>query len=128
MGTYPVYDRVITLSHKKTEQKLTGEVIPAGGSKDIDITLPFGKTRMAITLKATYNPSATTGVRLDVLYSPDGVNYDTDTDDTYTHPFTAGQTKQKTYIVTIIHPYVKLRVVNLDTTYDVTVDLWVTYV
>jgi len=120
--------RVATESDKITQQPLSSVTIAAGSTNNVDISVPSGKTGVAITLKATYNSSATSGVRLDIFYSPDGTNYDTDTDDSYTHPFAAGETKQKTYTVAAIHPYLRVSITNLDTTYSVTTDLWITFI
>ncbi len=120
--------KVATQADKVTQQPLSAVSIAAASTQNADIVVPTGRSGIAVTLKATYDVSATAGVRLDALYSPDGTNYDTDTDDTYAHPFTAGTTKQKTYIIPAIHPYVRLAVVNLDASYAVTTDLWVTFV
>lgn len=120
--------KVATQADKVTQQLLPAVSIAAASTQNADIVVPTGRSGIAVTLKATYDVSATAGVRLDALYSPDGANYDTDTDDTYAHPFTAGTTKQKTYIIPAIHPYVRLAVVNLDASYAVTTDLWVTFV
>jgi len=120
--------KVASLADKETEQKLSSYSLGAGATYNVDVTIPTGKTGVAVTLKAAYNASATDGVTLNVLYSPNGTDYDTDTDDSYTHPFTAGQTKQKTYVIAAIHPYVRLQMVNNDGSYGATVDMWVTYI
>ena len=120
--------KTVPLAEKTTEQKLTGYSLAGGASVDIDVTIPTGKTGIAVTLKVSYDTSATAGVTLNALYSPDGVNYDTDTDDSYAHPFSAGAVKQKTYIIAGIHPYVRLQIVNDDPTYGAVVDVWVTFV
>lgn len=119
---------VRTFADKTTEQKLSSYSLGAGASYNVDVTVPAGKTGVAVTLKAAYNVAATAGVTLNVLYSPDGTNYDTDTDDSYALPFTAGATKQKTYVIAAIHPYIRLQVVNNDTSYGATIDMWVTYI
>jgi len=120
--------KVATQADKVTQQPLSAVSIAAASTQNADIVVPTGRSGIAVTLKATYDVSATAGVRLDALYSPDGTNYDTDTDDTYAHPFTAGTIKQKTYIIPAIHPYVRLVIENLDASYAVTTDLWVTFV
>ena len=119
----------ISSHHEKvTQQPLVATSIAGGATQNVDLTIPPGKTAIAVSLKTAYDASATDGVRLDVLHSPDGTNYDTDTDDTIIHPFAAGTKKQKTYIIPAIHPYVRLAVVNLDASYAVTTDLWATFV
>lgn len=113
---------------KVTQQPLVATSIAGGATQNVDLMIPPGKTGMAVSLKTAYDASATAGVRLDVLHSPDGINYDTDTDDTIIHPFAAGTTKQKTYTILGVHPYIRLAIVNLDATYATTADLWVTYI
>jgi len=120
--------KVATESDKITQQFLSSFSIAANSIHNVDISVPSGKTGVAITPKITYNSSATSGVKINILYSPDGINYDTDTDDSYSHPFTAGESKQKTYTVSAIHPYLRVSISNLDTTYSVTTDLWITFI
>jgi len=114
--------------NKVIEQKLSNYLLSAGSSVNIDLTVPDGGSAIALIVKATYNPSATAGVRFYVYWSPDGLNWDTDTDEFYDHPFAAGATKQKTYIVHAITPYVRIVIENLDSTYAVTLSVWVTYI
>jgi len=109
---------------KDIKQELSAESILGGGSKDVDIEIPTKRAGVAFTLKATYDPAATAGVRISIFYSQDGVNWDTDTDDIYDHPFGAGTSKQKTYILAAVPTYVRIRIENLDATYAVTIDLW----
>ena len=119
----------ISSHHEKvTQQPLVATSIAGGATQNVDLTIPPGKTGIAVSLKTAYDASATDGVRLDALHSPDGTNYDTDTDDTIIHPFAAGTTKQKTYTILGVHPYIRLAIVNLDETYATTADLWVTYI
>ena len=119
---------VTSLVSRETSQVLNGETIDGGSHRDVDIAIGAGKSGVALTVKASYNASATNGISIDILYSPDGTNYDTDTDDTYTHPFQAGATKQKTYVIASVHPYMRVRITNNDPTYSVTVDAWVTQI
>jgi len=119
---------VTSLVSRETSQVLSSQTIAGGGYQDIDITLGTGKSGVALTVRATYDASASNGITISVYYSPDGTNYDTDTDDTYTHPFQAGATKQKTYVIASVHPYMKIRITNNDSTYSVTVDAWVTQI
>ena len=114
--------------HKSTEQKLSSYSLAAGGSVNIDLTIPPGKSAFALIVKATYDASASAGIRIKIYWSPDGSNYDTDTDEVYDHPFEAGKTKQKTYIIHAVTPYVRVVIENLDSNYAVTLDTWVSYV
>jgi len=110
---------------------LAGVTISAGGSQDIDKSDLDGYSALVVTVRATYDAAATTGVRVRWLYSPDGTNYDTVEDaeaqGNYEDlSFAAGETRQRTAIVPIFAPYVKIQVVNLDTSAPVTVDAWTT--
>ena len=67
-------------THKVIEQKLSGYSLGAGSSTNIDIEVPSGKTAIALIVKATYDANASAGIKIYVYWSPDGTNYDTDTD------------------------------------------------
>ncbi|RLF25311.1 MAG: hypothetical protein DRN01_06540, partial [Thermoplasmata archaeon] len=113
--------------NKTTSQELTSQSIAASSSQNVDSTIPAGKSGAAVTLKTAYDAAATSGATINVFYSPDGTHYDTDTDDSYIHPFTAGSTIQKTYIVPAIHPFIRIQVVNNDSSKSITADLWTTF-
>lgn len=81
--------------------------------------------QLIFTIRGTFAATAaTTGLRLQVFYSPDGTNYDTDAYAIIEPTFTAGsgtsQTKQKSRPVTAVPGYYKCNVVNLDGTNDAT--------
>ena len=68
-------------------------------------------------------------MRVRYLYSPDGVNFDSPEDaeaaGNYEDlSFVAGATRIRTILIPILQSYVKVQVVNLDTSYAVTVDAW----
>jgi len=109
---------------KAVRKELDAFTLGPGATVDVDIEVPVGRTGVATILKVAYDPASTAGVRLSFYYSIDGVSWDTDTDDVYTHPFGAGQTRQKTYISASLPLYIRIRIENLDTTYAVIVDLW----
>jgi len=109
---------------KDVKKELSAVSIAPGAYQDVDITIPDKRAGVAVTPRATYDPGATKGVRIYAFYSQDGVDWDTDTDDIYDHPFGAGETRQKTYLLGSVPSYVRIRVENLDATYPVTVDLW----
>jgi len=109
---------------KDVAQPLTAYSIAAGGTVDADIAVPLKRAGVAIILRAIYNSAATAGARVEVYYSPDGTAWDTDTDERYDHPFRAGETVQKSYVLGSVPPHVRIKIVNLDTAYAVTVDLW----
>ena len=112
-------------------QELSSQSIAAGEAAEftVDDTKTDGYSAMVVTVKATYNASATAGVRIRWLYSPDGTNFDTveDAEDQGNYEdlsFAAGESRQRTVLVPILQSYVKVQVVNLDTSYAVTVDAW----
>ena len=114
----------------KTENDLIGTAttktnIAASGSATSsaqDVSTGIG---INVSIQATYDSSATAGVKVLVLTSPDNSNFDTD-DDAYAvfYPsFTAGATVQATIPVGPEVKYFKVKVVNLDGSYAVSV--WV---
>ena len=107
--------------------------IGVGGSSEFTITDTEGYSAIAVTVKATYNASASTGVRVRWLYSPDNVNFDSpeDAEDQGNYEdltFSAGATRQRSILVPIFAPYVKIQIVNKDSSYGVTVDVWYTLI
>jgi len=122
----------IVLPVKDAEAKLVNSSIPAGESATIDIHAT-DRTAVLITVRVTYTDTATAGVRVIWLYSPDGTNYDTEEDaiieGNYFEPsFSAGETRQRSVIVPFVSPYLRFVVRNLDTANAVTVSLWTTLV
>jgi len=111
-------------SERDLAKPLSAYSITGGGTKDVDIEIPSKRVGVAILIKATYDAAATTGIRIEIYYSADGVSWDTDTDEKHLHPFAAGEARQKTYILASVPTYIRIRIVNLDATYAVTIDLW----
>ena len=112
-------------------QELSSKSIIGGGTAEftVDNTETDGFSALVVTVKATYDASATAGVRVRWLYSPDGSNFDSveDAEDASNYEdlsFTAGATRQRTVLIPLLQPYVKVQVVNLDSSYSVVVDAW----
>ena len=110
-------------------QDLSATSIAASGSTNIDKGNLDGYSAIVASVKPTYDASATAGVRVRWLYSPDGTNYDTadgaENEGNYQDlTFTAGATIQETVLIPILAPYVRIQIVNLDTGYAVSVDAW----
>ena len=112
-------------------QELSSQSIIGGGTAEftVDNTETDGFSALVVTVKATYNASATAGVRVRWLYSPDGSDFDSveDAEDASNYEdlsFTAGATRQRTVLIPLLQPYVKVQVVNLDSSYSVVVDAW----
>lgn len=86
----------------------------------LDFATQYPK-QLVFTIAGTFAATAAaTGLRLQVFYSPDGTNWDTDAYATIEPTFTASsstsQTKQKSRPVTAVPGYYKCNVVNLDGT------------
>jgi len=114
-------------------QQLNSQSIDAGKTAEFTVSDTDGYSAVAVTVKATYDASATAGVMAKWLYSPDGTNYDSPEDaeaeDNYEElSIAAGETRQRTILVPLFTPYVKIQVVNLDNNAAVTVDAWTTMV
>jgi len=113
------------------EQVLSGQSISANDKAEFTVSDTDGYSAIVVTVKATYDSSATAGVRVRWLYSPDGTNFDSEdsaeAEGQYADlTFTAGTTKTETVLIPIFQNYVKIQIVNLDTSVSVTVDAWTT--
>ena len=110
-------------------QQLSSQSIAASGTSEITLNNLDGYSAAVVIVKAAYNASATAGVRVRWLYSPDGTTYDSTADaesqGNYEDlSFTAGGTHQRTILVPIFTDNIKIQIVNQDTSYSVTVDAW----
>jgi len=110
---------------------LDNYVLDPGGIVEVVKGDLDGWVGLAVTVRATYSTDASNGVRVRWLFSPDGSNFDTPEDaeveGNYVDlTFSPGVIRQRTIMFTITTPYVKIQVVNLDTSYSVTVSMWVT--
>lgn len=116
-------------ARSESVRELSSQSISASGKAEFEVTDTEGYSAIAVSIRAVYNASATAGVRVRWLYSPDGVNYDSENgaenESQYQDiAFTAGATEQETVIIPIFQPYVKVQIVNLDTAESVTVSAW----
>jgi len=110
-------------------QELSSYSLAGGATANINKSALDGYSAIVVTVKATYDASATAGVRVRWLYSMDGVNYDSPEDaeaqGNYEDlTFLAGATRQRTVLVPILAPYVRIQIVNQDATYAATLDVW----
>lgn len=79
-----------------------------------DITLVRMET-LTVTVRVTYNAAATSGLRLNLYFSPDGKNYDTVPFAYYDIDLTADATCQETKVVDAPERgYLSFSVQNLD--------------
>lgn len=92
-----------------------------GGTVDI-----ITARTLVVSARATYNASATLGLRVHLLFSPDGINWDTVDYAVFDLDLAAGATVQETHIVDPPETgYMTFKVENLDTVYAATnVKLW----
>jgi len=112
-------------------QVLSGETISPSDEAEFTVSDADGYSAVVLTVKATYNASATAGIRVRWLYSPNGSDYDSEdaaeAEGQYADlKFVANATKVETVLIPIFQPYVKIQIVNKDTSYSVTVDAWKT--
>jgi len=113
------------------EKVLDAVSIGGGGLEEFIVMSTERYSALAVTVKATYDASAVAGVRVRWLYSPDGSNFDSPEDaesaGNYEDlTFEAGKTRQRTMLIPLFTPYVKVEIVNLDKVYPVIVDAWTT--
>lgn len=85
---------------------------------------------VSISCRVTYNASATSAVRANLYFSPDGENYDTVAYAYFDVNVTAGSTIQETGIFDFPeHGFMKVEVYNQDASYAATaVKVWSTVV
>ena len=112
-------------------QELSNQSIAAGEAAEfpVNATQTDGYSALVVTVKAAYNASATQGVRVRYLYSPNGVDFDSPEEAEAAGNYediglAAGATRIKTILIPILQSYVKIQVVNLDPSYSVVVDAW----
>jgi len=121
-----VKQAVWTVQGKLITLLADSETIPAGSSKSYDFEIPENHTGAVITARLTYDASATSGATINTYYSHDGDNFDTEAVDTLSPAFTAGETKQQSFIVATPCKVLRIEVVNNDAGYDLTLDkLWI---
>jgi len=128
-----IREKVEDLKPKRSTpiQELSSYTLLADDYKDIDKTDLNGWSAIIITVKVTYGTSPLNGVRVLWLYSQDGTNYDTENEalrrGNYEDiGYTPSAVEQGTIVVPIFTPYVRIRIRNLDTANNVTIDAWTT--
>jgi len=112
------------------ERVLSAQTIDAASLAEFTVS-GEGYSAVVVTVRATYDASATSGVRVRWLYSPDNSNFDSveDAEDAGYYKdltFSAGETRQRTVAIPLLQKYTKVQIVNLDGSASVTVDVWKT--
>ncbi|HUV76236.1 MAG TPA: hypothetical protein VMW00_06295 [Dehalococcoidales bacterium] len=116
---------VDTTPGTKTAPEVLNEATIAAAATTVigdcdDIDLSHGPATLALTVEATYNAAATQGIRVHVLTSYDGVNFDTEDWSTWEVNFTAGATIRQTSVYNTDPYIVRVLVENLDPAQAVT--------
>jgi hypothetical protein len=117
------------IREKRTPRKVIEGTVDAGGTLEWTSLLQNIRLAASVTVRVTYDASATKGVRVYFLHSPDETNFDTPEDaesqGNYVDvTFAAGATRQVTVPVAYPGICMRIRVKNLDTSYPATVTVW----
>jgi len=110
-------------------QLFSAKSISASGTENIDVSGLDGYSAVIMIVKATYDASATAGIRVRWLYSPDGSDFDSkeDAEDAGNYEdltFSAGATRQRTVLIPVFSDNMRIQIANKDSSKAVTVDAW----
>ena len=126
------FTTLLTIRGERTEPErvLSAQTIDAASLSEFTVR-GGGYSAVIVTVRATYDASATSGVRVRWLYSPDNTNFDSaeDAEDAGNYEnltFSAGATRQRTILIPLYQKYTKVQIVNLDSSYAVKVSAWKT--
>jgi len=126
------FTTLFTIKGERTEPErvLSAQTIDAASVSEFTVG-GEGYSAVVVTVRATYDASATAGVRVRWFYSPDNTNFDSpeDAEDAGNYcdlTFSAGATRQRTVLIPLLQKYTKVQIVNLDGSKSVTVDVWKT--
>jgi len=124
------YTSLLTIKGERTEPErvLSAQTIDAASLAEFTVS-GEGYSAVVVTVRASYDASATSGVRVRWLYSPDNSNFDSpeDAEDAGNYAdltFSAGATRQRTVLIPLLQKYTKVQIVNQDADYAVTVSAW----
>jgi len=124
------YTSLLTIKGERTEPErvLSAQTIDAASASEF-VVRGEGYSAVVVTVRASYDASATSGVRVRWLYSPDNSNFDSpeDAEDAGNYAdltFSAGATRQRTVLIPLLQKYTKVQIVNQDADYAVTVSAW----
>jgi len=124
------FTTLFTIRGERTEPErvLSAQTIDAASLSEF-VVRGEGYSALVVTVRATYDASATAGVRVRWLYSPDNTNFDSpaDAEDAGNYAdltFSAGATRQRTVLIPLLQKYTKVQIVNQDASYAVKVSAW----
>ena len=121
-----------SVMEKPRQRVINVSSISAGGSVSADVDCRYF-TKLSVSIKVTYSSSATDGVRVYLLASWDGSNFDSENvNDAFAFfepSFSAGATRQKTINVDALPRFIRILVRNLDSSHATGhVEVWVTWI
>ncbi len=102
---------------------LNMDLLGGGKSSELAACPPISLENISdvsLTVKCSYNKNANAGVKVHVLASIDGINYDTEDLTTLDIPFKKGQTISKTVTLDAEVMFIKVSVENMDRSHSVT--------
>jgi len=124
------YTSLLIVKGERTEPErvLSAQTIDAASVSEFTVG-GEGYSAVIVTVRATYDASAASGVRVRWLYSPDNTNFDSpeDAEDAGNYAdltFSAGATRQRTVLIPLLQKYTKVQIVNQDASKAVVVDAW----
>jgi len=124
------YGKLIdTLFTKDVEKVVSNGNIDPSSYTDVVIDVPNTYSGMLLIVRATFDSGATSFMRVIYMYSADGLNYDSEDEaisaGNYFEFGAAGETRQRSEIIPAIAPYIKIRLRNLDSVYNITnINVW----
>ncbi|RLE42066.1 hypothetical protein DRJ19_04790 [Candidatus Woesearchaeota archaeon] len=126
------YTSLLTIKGERTEPErvLSAQTIDAASASEF-VVRGEGYSAVVVTVRATYDASASSGVRVRWLYSPDNSNFDSveDAESAGNYEdltFSAGATRQRTVTIPLMQKYTKVQIVNQDASKAAVVDVWKT--
>ena len=128
------YPKTISIRVRaKPEQIIRAYNLPPNETYNINMTDLASAIAVILFVRVIYTPQATAGIRVRWLYSPDGVHYDSpeeaEASGNYTDlGYVPGNSRQKTIIIPVLSPYLRIQIINKDLSNPTTIDVWSTTV
>jgi hypothetical protein len=125
-----IYPKTISVRVRtKPEQIIKAYTLSPNETYNINMTDLASAIAVILFVRAIYTPQATAGIRVRWLYSPDGVHYDSpeeaEASGNYTDlGYVPGNSRQKTIIIPVLSPYLRIQIINKDPSNPTTIDVW----
>jgi len=108
-------------THEMTE--LEGSLAAGSTSLSYVREIPHvSEVQVGVEVIVTFDAAATDGVRVRLLQSSDGMNFDTETDLSFTISVSAGNRAQRSVQFQVFSRYYRIEITNLDGSVAVTVN------